>query len=189
MIGRALLLNMANSKKMESLVRNNRISSRSAARFVAGETIESVTEPVRALNRQGIRVSLDFLGESVTTSQEVETTLATYQALLKHINADSLDANISLKLTALGLDIEEALCYGNMQRLLHAAGPDQFIRIDMEGSAYTQRTLDLFYKLWNEGGHRNVGVVIQSYLRRSAADIEELVRLGARVRLCVRPYR
>lgn len=188
MIGRSVLLQMASSKKLESFVRGNRLSSRSAARFVAGETIGSVTRPVQLLNEQGISVSLDFLGESVTTSQEVETTLATYTNLLNHISAQKLNANVSLKLTALGLDIDPQMCYDNMAQILTTAGHAQFVRIDMEGSAYTQPTLDLFYRLWNEGGHRNVGVVIQSYLRRSEADIQDLVRLGARVRLCKGAY-
>jgi proline dehydrogenase len=100
-----------------------------------------------------------------------------------------LNANVSLKLTALGLDIDPLLCYDNMIKVLTCAGKEQFVRIDMEGSAYTQATLDLFYRLWKEGGYRNVGVVIQSYLRRSEKDIEDLIEVGARVRLCKGAYR
>jgi len=189
MIGRSMLLQMANSKKLEAFVRGNRVSSRSASRFVAGETIQSITGPVRDLNNQGISVSLDHLGESVTTKEEVAETVAIYLSLFRHISADKLNANVSLKLTALGLDIDVQLCYDNMVRILTSAGSEQFVRIDMEGSAYTQSTLDLFYRLWRDGGHRNVGVVIQSYLRRSEQDIEDLIAAGARVRLCKGAYK
>lgn len=190
MLGRTLLLQLANNKTMESFVRRNAWSARAARRFVAGETIEEVTAPVRALNAQGLTASLDFLGESVTNEQEVAVVVDTYLRLFQHIRAENLDSNVSLKLTALGLDIDSDLCYRNMVRLLNAAGPEQFVRIDMEGSAYTQPTLDLFFRLWNGPERfRNTGVVIQSYLRRSADDIEHLIEEGVRVRLCKGAYK
>jgi proline dehydrogenase len=187
---RSVLLQLANSKKMEAFVRGNRWSANVARRFVAGETIEQITDPVRALNAQGITASLDYLGESVTNEQEVAAVLDTYIRLFQHIRAQDLNANVSVKLTALGLDIDQEKCYCNMLRLLEAAGPEQFVRIDMESSEYTQRTLDLFYRLW-EGAepHKNVGVVIQSYLYRSAQDIEKLIADGVRVRLCKGAYK
>jgi proline dehydrogenase len=190
MLTRTVLLQLANSKKMESWIRHNRWSGQVARRFVAGETLEEATEPVRQLNAQGMTVSLDFLGESVTNDQEVAAVVDTYLRVFQHIRGENLNANVSVKLTALGLDIAPDLCYRNMLRLLNAAGSEQFVRIDMEGSAYTQRTLDLFYRLW-EGPepHKNVGVVIQSYLRRSADDIERLIAAGARVRLCKGAYK
>jgi proline dehydrogenase len=161
-----------------------------ASRFVAGETIEAVTEPVRSLNVQGMTASLDFLGESVTNEEEVALTVDTYLRLFQHIRNENLNSNVSLKLTALGLDIDEELCYRNMVRLLTAAGPEMFVRIDMESSDYTQRTLDLFTRLWNSPeAFRNVGVVIQSYLHRSRNDIEMLNTMGARVRLCKGAYK
>jgi proline dehydrogenase len=216
-LARTVLLQLANSKKMESFVRQNGWSARVARRFVAGETIDEVTGPVRALNAQGLSASLDFLGESVTSEQDVAVVLDTYLRLFQHIRAENLNANVSVKLTALGLDIDTDLCYRNMLRLLNAAGsgktgngqqatgnrekpapytlhptpcPPIFVRIDMEGSDYTQRTLDLFYRLWNgPEPHENVGVVIQSYLRRSADDVEKLIAAEARVRLCKGAYR
>jgi proline dehydrogenase len=186
-----------------------------------------VTGPVLALNAQGLSASLDFLGESVTGEQDVAVVLDTYLRVFQHIRAENLNANVSVKLTALGLDIDTDLCYRNMVRLLNAAGPGTtgnrqqatqatgnrqqatgnrakpapctlhptpcppiFVRIDMEGSAYTQRTLDLFYRLWDgPEPYRNVGVVIQSYLRRSADDVERLIASGARVRLCKGAYK
>jgi proline dehydrogenase len=190
MIGRTLLLQMAGNKKMESFVRKNGMAVRSASRFVAGETVDAVIAPVQALNAQGISATLDLLGESVKNEQEVAEVLDTYLQLFQNINARNLNANVSIKLTALGLDIDPELCYRNMERLLNAAGPDQFVRIDMESSDYTQRTLDLFTRLWNSPSqYRNVGVVIQSYLRRSADDIEMLIEMGARVRLCKGAYK
>jgi len=175
---------------MESFVRRNPISAPLVRRFIAGETLESTTEPVRALNARGITVSLDFLGESVTNIEEVAASVDTYLRVFQHIRHESLEANVSLKLTALGLDLDPDLCYRNMLRLLTAAGPDQFVRIDMESSDYTQRTLDMFTRLW-EGPepHKNVGVVIQSYLYRSAEDVEKLMEMGARVRLVKGAYK
>lgn len=187
---RSLLLQLANNKKMEAFVKENAWSSRVASRFVAGETVEAVTNPVRALNEQGMTVSLDFLGESVTNESEIAVVVDTYLRLFDHIRAERLDANVSVKLTSLGLDIDLEVCFRNIQRLLDAAGPEQFVRIDMESSDYTQRTLDLFVRLWNSSEqYRNVGVVIQSYLHRSREDVEMLNALGARVRLCKGAYK
>jgi proline dehydrogenase len=189
MLTRSVLLQLANSKKLESFVRRNGWSSRVARRFVAGETIEEAMRAVASLNGLGISASLDLLGESVRNERQVAETVDTYLRLFEAIRAQRLNANVSLKLTALGLDIDEGMCRRNMVRLLSAAGPDQFIRIDMESSAYTQRTLDLFASLWEgEERFRNIGVVIQSYLRRSAEDVERLIAMGARVRLCKGAY-
>ncbi len=189
MLARSVLLQMANNKSIESFARHNSQAAGMAKRFIAGETIEQTTDPVRILNRLGLTASLDFLGESVTTEQEVAVVMDTYLRLFQHIRREQLDANVSIKLTSVGLDINPDLCLRNMTRLLNAAGPDQFVRIDMEGSDYTQRTLDLFYKLWDgPEPHKNVGVVIQSYLHRSADDIEKLIASGVRVRLCKGAY-
>ena len=189
MIARSVLLQMANNKSVESFARHNSQAANVAKRFIAGETLAQITEPVRVLNRLGLNASLDFLGESVTTEQEVNAVIETYLRLFQHIQQEKLDANVSIKLTSVGLDIDPDLCYRHMLRLLNAAGPEQFVRIDMEGSSHTQRTLDLFYKLW-EGPepHKNVGVVIQSYLHRSADDVEKLIASGVRVRLCKGAY-
>lgn len=192
MLARSLLLHMANNKALESFARHNSKATGVARRFVAGETIEQITEPVRQLNRLGLTASLDFLGESVTTEAEVNFVIDTYRQLFTHIEREALDTNVSIKLTSVGLDIDTELCIKNMVRLLEAAGPKQFVRIDMEGSPYTQRTLDLFFRLWNGEESReplrNVGVVIQSYLHRSAEDVENLIRNGVRVRLCKGAY-
>ncbi len=190
MVTKPLLLQLAGSKRLEKWIRANHMSSAMARRFVAGERIEEALPVVRALNSQNLTVSLDFLGESVVSAQDSAAVVDTYLRLFQIIRDEHLKANVSLKLTALGLDINEEECYQSMCRLLQAAGTDQFVRIDMEDSRHTQSTLDLFYRLWDGmEPHKNVGVVIQSYLRRSEADVERLIKNGVRVRLCKGAYR
>lgn len=185
---RSLLLQMAGSKRLESFIKNNRLSAKAASRFVAGETIEDTTAVIHNLNREGASVTLDYLGESVTNEQEIAQVLDTHLRLFQHIRSENLKANVSLKLTAIGLDIDTESCYRNVERLLSAAGSDLFVRLDMESSAYTQTTIDLFYRLWS-AEYRNVGVVIQAYLRRSEQDIHRLIKDGVRVRLCKGAYK
>lgn len=184
---RTLLLNLAANKKAERFVRSNRLSSRMIGRFVAGETIEQAIAPVQALNSLGATASLDLLGESVTSVQDVEATVQTYLTFIGILRKNRLNTTLSVKPTALGLDISDALCEQSIKRLLNAARPDLFVQIDMEGSPYTQRTLDIFYSLRAE--YENVGAVIQAYLYRSEADIEEMIKVGGRVRLCKGAYR
>ncbi|GDX39722.1 proline dehydrogenase [Armatimonadota bacterium] len=184
---RTLLLNLAVNKKAERFVRSNRLSSRMIGRFVAGETIAQPIAPVQALNSLGATASLDLLGESVTSVQDVEATVQTYLTLIGILRENRLNTTVSVKPTALGLDISDALCEQSLKQLLNAALPDLFVQIDMEGSPYTQRTLDIFYSLRAE--YENVGAVIQAYLYRSEADIEEMIKVGGRVRLCKGAYR
>ena len=178
---------MANSRSVERFVKRNGMSAGFARRFVAGEQLEDTIGPVHALNKLGITCSLDYLGENVTRAEEAVASAAYYLKLLRFIDDNQLGSNVSLKLTQLGLDVDEGLAEGNLRTILaDAERYDQFVRIDMEGSEHTQRTLDLFYRLWDD--HKNVGVVIQSYLYRSEADIERLVSTGVRVRLCKGAY-
>ena len=159
-----------------------------ARRFVAGETADEALQAVRRLNRQGIKATLDLLGEEVKDRDQARAETAEIVALLAKIADAGLDANVSVKLTQLGLSLDPGLCRDNMARILEeAAKRGNFVRIDMEGSAYTQATLDLFHGL-----HRtfdNVGPVIQAYLMRSATDVDRLVQAGARVRLCKGAYK
>ncbi|HSM07582.1 MAG TPA: proline dehydrogenase family protein [Gemmatimonadota bacterium] len=158
-----------------------------ATKFVAGETHDVALRTAAELNRAGFRVTLDLLGESVGDRSEAEAAADEYARSLDLIEASEASTTISLKLTQLGLDIDTDFCYANVERIVaHAARLDNFVRIDMEGSAYTQRTLDIFYRAFER--HRNVGIVIQSYLKRSAADIDRLVELSAPVRLCKGAY-
>ncbi len=160
-----------------------------AKRFVAGETIEAGLAVARALNADGLAASLDFLGEEVTHEADARAYCATYIALLDAIRQADVRANVSLKLTALGLAIDEELCVNLLSEIVAhaAANPDPFVRIDMEGSAHTEKTLAIFERVHAE--HANVGPVIQAALKRSPVDIEHLIALGARVRLCKGAYR
>lgn len=158
-------------------------------RFVAGETVEEAVEATRELNRAGMSATLDYLGESVSSRDEARASADTYIRLLNRIAAEGLDANVSLKLTAMGQDIDQEFLRENVGRVLRtAAQHDIFVRFDMEGSDYTQRTLDFFERLWHEGV-RHIGPVIQSYLYRSRDDVARLNELGARVRLCKGAYK
>lgn len=164
------------------------VAERMAARFVAGDTLEEAIEVARRLNERRLMVSLNHLGEHVTSRAEAEAATETYLGMFDRIAEAGVDANVSVKLTQLGVDIGTDFAYGNLRRVVgHAAEFDNFVRIDMEGSAYTQRTLDIYARL-REAGFRNVGVVIQAYLYRSEADVEWLISLGANVRLCKGAY-
>lgn len=190
MLARTVLLQMARNKKLESFARRNSWSARVSGRFVAGETVEDAIAPVQAINAQGATASLDFLGESVSNEVEIAVTMDAYLRLFQQIRENNLDAAVSVKLTALGLEIDDDLCYRNMTRLLKAAGPDRFVQVDMEGSALTQRTLDIVFRLWDgPEPFRNVGAVVQAYLYRTADDIEKLIDAGIRVRLCKGAYK
>lgn len=191
MLTRALLLQMAQNRGLETFARRNSFATRLARRFILGETWDEIIEPVRKLNQQGMLVTLDYLGESITSIEEVNKTVVTYRNLISLIRRERLRASVSLKLTSLGLDISPDLAQQNLETIVECALPDIFVRVDMEGSAYTQRTLDIFYALLAKKPDytNNLGVVIQAYLYRSNNDIENLITLGARVRLCKGAYK
>jgi proline dehydrogenase len=186
---RTFLLWLSEQQGIFNLLRRNRLASRFAARFVAGEGIETAAAAALELKKLGITTSLDLLGESVARESDAVVARDEYLAMLDHLATAGADVNVSVKLTQMGLDIDEELCAANMRRILEKARAlGGFVRLDMEGSAYTQRTLDFFeHRLFAEFGP-HTGVVIQSCLRRSAADIEHLIALGARVRLCKGAY-
>jgi proline dehydrogenase len=188
MIIRALLLRLAESRRLTGFLARKGMSTGFARRFVAGDRIEEAVDEIRKLNALGISATFDHLGENVHDRQAASLEVDVYFELLDSIEKQRLDANVSLKLTQLGLDLSEEFCTENLRRILsHAARTETFVRIDMEGSVYTQKTLNVFRKLWEE--HKNVGVVLQSYLYRTGEDIEEMNRLGVRVRLCKGAYK
>jgi len=159
-----------------------------AKRFVSGQSIQEAIAAVRDLNARGILTSLDVLGENVSDRPGAEMAVATYLETLDWIQRGGLGSNVSLKLTQMGLDIDRDYCLDNVARICERASVGKnFVRIDMEGSAYTDRTLNLFYDLLQK--HQNAGVVIQAYLHRSEQDIRKLIKLGARVRLCKGAYK
>ena len=159
-----------------------------AKRFVAGQTIQDVLPAVRRLNASGIVTTLDVLGENVTDRRAADAAVVAYLETLDWIQREGLSSNVSLKLTQMGLDISSDYCLRNVARICgRAAAGNNFVRIDMESSAYTEGTLNLFHELFQK--HQNVGVVIQAYLHRSEQDVHKLVELGARVRLCKGAYK
>jgi proline dehydrogenase len=160
-----------------------------ASRFIAGETIEAAIDASSRLQSQGLLVTLDYLGERVRTVEESTAASVGYVRLLEAMVAAGIDRNISLKLTQLGVDIDHAMCVDNLRRILEPASrQDCFVRIDMENSPYTARTLTIFETLW-EQKYRNVGVALQAYLHRTEDDIRRMNKLGARVRLVKGAYK
>jgi len=160
-----------------------------ARRFIAGETVEEAIAAVDDLPGRGLRLTLDFLGESVTSFAEAQAAAAQYVHIIEAIVASGIERNVSLKLTQLGLDVDRATAVDNMRRILEPADAHQFfVRIDMENSPYTDRTLQVLETLWQQG-HRGIGTVIQSCLMRSPDDVRRLNQLGARVRLVKGAYK
>jgi proline dehydrogenase len=159
-----------------------------AKRFVAGEELEEAIPPIKALNEKGIMVTFDHLGENVKNEQEATAAADSYLQILDVIQREGLNSNVSIKLTQMGLDLGDDFCLKNVERIVKKAKElNNFVRIDMEGSNYTQRTLDITYKLFDE--YKNVGVVIQAMLLRSESDIKKLINSGIRVRLCKGAYK
>jgi proline dehydrogenase len=187
---RNTLLYLSNQPKVFKFVRGNRLAKHFARRFVAGETIDDALAAVRELNARGITASLDLLGESVTNDAEARSARDEYLKILDRIRQAKADANVSVKLTAMGLDIDHELCVGIMQDILtRAQAYDTFVRIDMESSEYTDITLKLFEDRLYPTYKANVGVVLQSYLYRTFADVEHMNSLRARVRICKGAYK
>jgi proline dehydrogenase len=187
---RSALLYLSGQQQIFRFVRNNKLAKTMANRFVAGETLDTALAAVARLNARGITASLDLLGESVHNEEEARASGEGYVAMLDRIYERKADANVSVKLTAMGLDISEDLCVAIMHKILQRARDYQtFVRIDMESSEYTQRTLDLFEHRLYPAYRENVGIVLQSYLYRTFADVERANLLKARVRLCKGAYK
>ena len=183
------LLWLSEQPRLFSIIRGNGLARRFASRFVAGETVEAAVAALTQLNAAGIRASLDLLGESVATPAEARAARDTYLETLDCIRHAGADANVSVKLTQMGLAIDERLCVENLRAIIAKARDDgSFVRIDMEQSDYTERTLQLFRRTFHPEFGNAVGVVLQSYLRRTERDVEDMIALGARVRLCKGAY-
>jgi len=160
-----------------------------ARRFIAGETLNEAIAAARAVESRGLGLTLDYLGESVSTLEEADAATCEYVHMLDAIVASGITRNVSLKLTQLGLDVDRDRCIQNLRRIVQPAQAHGFfVRIDMENSPYVDATLDIFETLWREG-FTNVGVVLQSALRRSEADLRRVNALGARVRLVKGAYK
>ncbi len=188
---RALFIGLSESKSLRHFAENTSLGRRVSSRFAAGLEVKDAIAAARRINAMGAGVSIDNLGENVTNPEEARQSAQLYHELLDEIERDKLNANISLKLTHMGLDVDESLCRQLVAELVaHAVRIGNFVRIDMEGSPYTRRTLDFVHELHRIPGHANkVGAVIQSYMRRSEADVEKLLAERIRIRLCKGAYK
>jgi proline dehydrogenase len=172
-----------------NFVGRNGLARRFASRFVAGETIDDGVAAARDLSGRGITATLDLLGESVTRESDAAAARTQYIEMLDHMATAGVEVNVSVKLTQMGLDIGEDVCVRNVTSILERARQvNGFVRLDMEGSDYTERTLDFFKSHLFERFGSHCGVVIQAMLRRSRADVLDLIAMGARVRLCKGAY-
>jgi proline dehydrogenase len=188
---RALFISLSESRSLRAIAEKSAIGRRISTRFVAGTQVEDVLRATKAINQAGATVSIDNLGENVTNVEEARESAGLYHQLLDDIARLGLKANISLKLTHMGLDIDEKLARELVAGLVaKAASLKSFVRVDMEGSPYTQRTLDFVHELHRMPGNGGVvGTVIQSYLHRSEQDVNDLLAQGIRIRLCKGAYK
>jgi proline dehydrogenase len=188
---RATFIALSGSRSLRSFAEKTALGQRLSRRFVAGVTIEDALRATLAMNQLGLGVSVDNLGENVTNADEARHSAQLYHQLLDQMAGRDLKANISVKLTHMGLDVDQEVAYGITSGLVeHAVRLKNFVRVDMEGSPYTQRTLDFVRRLHREPDHAgHVGAVIQSYLYRSEKDVEQLLAEGIRIRLCKGAYK
>ena len=190
---RAFFVHLSENRTLRNFAERSSIGRRVSGRFVAGTAIDNAVRVTQAVNRAGMSVSIDNLGENVTNPDEARHSAQLYAQILDAIAANKLDANISLKLTHMGLDVDEALARDIVSGLVAkcaAMNPPGFVRVDMEGSPYTDRTLTFVHELHRMPGNANsVGTVIQAYLRRSESDVEKLLAAGIRIRLCKGAYK
>lgn len=187
---RSFFIWLSQSKSLRAIGEKSSLGLRVSSRFVAGTRVEDALAATAAVNALGCSVSLDSLGENVTNAEEAKRSAEAYHRLLDEIAARKLKANVSVKLTQVGLDLDESLATGITRGIVeHAARQNNFVRIDMEGSAYTDRTLRMVRDLHRmDGNAGRVGAVIQAYLYRSEKDVAELLSDGIRIRLCKGAY-
>jgi len=190
---RGLFIALSESRRLREIGERSTIGQRISSRFVAGTQVEDALRATAAVNQAGASVSIDNLGENVTNAEEARSSAGLYHQLLDAIAARRLNANISLKLTHMGLDVDENLARELVTGLVTKAAsmvPRNFVRVDMEGSAYTQRTLDFVDELHRMPGNQDcVGAVIQAYMQRAESDIRSLLAGGIRIRLCKGAYK
>lgn len=184
---RALFDFLSRQKQLRHWMETSPIARRLSSRFVAGSTLSDALAVSRRVNREGIMITLDHLGENVTSLEEAAASRDVYLQTLSEISTSEIDGNVSIKLSQFGMDISEVACYENVEALVRkAANLSNFVRVDMESSGYVERTLRLVTDLHARFG--SVGAVIQAYLHRSRQDIEMLCERRIRVRLCKGAY-
>jgi proline dehydrogenase len=190
---RATFIALSESRSLRAVAERSSIGQRVSTRFVAGKEVSAAIRAAAAMNKIGASVSIDNLGENVTNADEARASAQLYHHLLDEIAANKLNANVSLKLTHMGLDVDEKMAYEIVRGLVAMAAsmsPRNFVRVDMEGSPYTQRTLNFVHELHHVPGNEDsVGTVIQSYMRSAEADVDKLLSERIRIRLCKGAYK
>jgi len=187
---RSILIYFSKAEWARSIVTNWRLAWMVASRFVAGEKPENAIQAIKKLNSRGICATLDHLGESVTTHEEADMAADEAILILEEIDRRHVRSGVSIKLSQIGLALDESICEANLRRILiRAKELNNYVRIDMEDSPYTDVTLKLFKKMGAEGYSKNTGIVIQSYLFRSEDDVRDLMNIGSTVRLCKGAYK
>jgi proline dehydrogenase len=188
---RAIFIALSESTMIRRTAERSALGRRMSGRFVAGMTVADALDATERMNALGMSATVDNLGENVTNRQEAAESAKLYHEMIDALSSRGLNANVSLKLTHMGLDVDEAMCRTIVAELVsHAASVGSFVRIDMEGSRYTQKTFDIVRSLHRMPGNAGaVGAVIQSYLRRSEQDVRELCGEGIRIRLCKGAYK
>jgi proline dehydrogenase len=185
---RSTLLQLSESKGFANWVTTNSTTKRMSHRFVAGETLAEALAAAKECNRAGMMVSLDYLGENVSTTADAQRARDAYLEIFERIVKEELQANVSCKLTQMGLDLSVEFCEGLVLSVVERASAcDSFLRVDMEGSVYTQRTIELVKRV--RARNPAIGTVVQSSLYRSEDDVRDLLSYGCRIRLCKGAYR
>ncbi|MBA2340984.1 MAG: proline dehydrogenase family protein [Pyrinomonadaceae bacterium] len=189
MVARNALLYLSRQEGLKDFATRFRPFKNLTTRFVAGETIDDAVDAIRQINKLSCTASFDHLNESVTLKEETEEEVREYLRVLSRIDATGIRSNVSIKLTQFGLGIDPELAYKNARSVVvEAAERGNFVRVDMEGSDVTQVTIDIFKRLRSEFDLNTVGIVMQSYLRRTETDIRDLLKIPARIRLCKGAY-
>ena len=189
MVTRSALIWLSGHEGLKDFAARFSFFKKLTTRFVAGETIDEVVPYIREINAENCTASFDHLNESVDNAGEANKEVEEYLQILKRIDETRIRSNVSIKLTQFGLDLDPELAYKNARRVvLDAQQRGNFVRVDMEGSNVTQTTIDIFKRLRAEFGLNDVGIVLQSYLRRTYDDAQELVKLPARIRICKGAY-
>jgi proline dehydrogenase len=189
MISRSVLIWLSRQEGLKDFATSFKVFKKLTTRFVAGETIDEAVDFIREINAEGCSASFDHLNESVASAAEADQEVAEYLSILAKIDETRINSNASIKLTQFGLGLDHELAYKNARRVVgDAQRRGNFVRVDMEDSAVTQVTIDIFKRLRAEFGLDDVGIVLQSYLRRTFADAQELTKIPARIRICKGAY-
>jgi proline dehydrogenase len=189
MVARSALLYLSKQEGLKDFATKFSPLKKLTTRFVAGEDIDEAVGAIRVINATGATASFDHLNEGVSRADETDEEVREYRQILARIDETGIKSNVSIKLTQFGLEIDPELCYRNARAVVEdAARRGNFVRVDMEQSAVTQVTIDIFKRLRAEFDLNTVGIVLQSYLRRTASDVEDILKIPARIRLCKGAY-